>query len=94
MQGREGDLRVGQVADEDGRALAHGQDGVGLDLRVGRQDALGQPRDDGLGQIEVLVGGTRQLVIASSRASPGLDARNTFLDEEQEEGGGGGLPRY
>lgn len=40
-------VRVGQVVDEDGGALGHGQDGVGLDLRVGREDALGQARDDG-----------------------------------------------
>lgn len=39
-------VRIGKVADEHRRALAHARNGAALDLRVGRQYALGQPRDD------------------------------------------------
>lgn len=46
--------RVGQVVDEDGGTLAHGQDGVGLDLGIGGEDALGEPSDNGFGEAKVL----------------------------------------
>ena len=39
---------------EDDGALAQRQDRIGLYLRIGRQHALGQAGDDGLGQREVL----------------------------------------
>ena len=55
---RQKDVRVGQVVDEYDGALGHGQYGVALDLGVGRQDALGQPCDDGLGQSQVLRSGS------------------------------------
>lgn len=70
-QGRErmslgGDSLRGEVVDEEGRAPAHGQEGIALYLRVGRQDALCQPRDDGLGQGQVL---------AEQTVSEGVDGR-------------------
>jgi hypothetical protein len=40
--------RVCQVIYKDGRGLGHGQYRIGLDLGVGRQHALGQPRYYGL----------------------------------------------
>lgn len=42
-------IRVCQVIYEDSCALGHGEDGIGLDLGVRREDALGQAGDDGLG---------------------------------------------
>ena len=56
-------IRIGQMANEYRRALCQGQDGVGLYLRVGRQYALCQARDDGFGQCEVLCRG-----VSASRA--------------------------
>lgn len=53
---RRGDVRRGEVVDKHDGTLAEGEDGVGLDLGVGGEDALGQPRDDGLGEGEVLLG--------------------------------------
>lgn len=47
-------VRVGKMANEDGRALAHARDGAALDLRVGRQHALGQSCDDRTRHVEVL----------------------------------------
>jgi hypothetical protein len=49
-------VRIGDVVDKDGSALAHGQYGIGLDLCVGRKDTFGQARYDRLGQVEVLNG--------------------------------------
>jgi hypothetical protein len=52
--GGELDSRICQVIDEDGGAFAQGQDGIPLDLGVGRQDPLGETSDDALGQVEIL----------------------------------------
>ena len=55
------DVRRGEVADKHDGTLAEGEDGVGLDLGVGGEDALGKARDDGLGEGEVLLGGCQRL---------------------------------
>lgn len=47
-------VRIRQMADEHGRALAERQYRVGLYLCVGRQHALGEAGDDRFGEIEVL----------------------------------------
>ena len=47
-------IRIGEVADENRRALAHSRDGASLNLRVWWQYALGQPRDDRTGHVEIL----------------------------------------
>lgn len=48
------DVLSGQVVDEDGGALGDGGLGDALDVEVGRQRALGQAVDHGLGEVEVL----------------------------------------
>ena len=45
----------GKIVDKDSGALPQRQHGVALDLDVGGQHALCQPRDDGLGEVELLL---------------------------------------